>query len=84
MGLSLWFFMTPVVYPSPTEGWAALVTKLNPVSPLLVTTRQWLTGAELTQLGPFVAVTVITLVFSLIGWIVYRLAMPYLIERIGS
>jgi len=84
MGLSIWFFVTPVIYPTPTGGWAALMTKINPVTPLLVTTRQWLTGAELTQFGPFVVVAVATLVFSLCGWIVYRLAMPHLIERIGS
>jgi lipopolysaccharide transport system permease protein len=84
MALSLWFFVTPVVYPTPTSGWAAFVTKLNPVTPLLVTTRQWLTGAELTQLGPFIMVFAATLLLSLFGWIVYRLAMPHLIERIGS
>lgn len=84
IALSIWFFITPVVYPSPAGGWAALVTNLNPVTPLLVTSRQWLTGAELTQLGPFWAVTAITLVLTLLGWVVYRLAMPYLIERIGS
>jgi len=84
MGLSIWFFVTPVIYPTPTGGWAALMTKINPVTPLLVTTRQWLTGAELTQFGPFVVVAVATLILSLCGWIVYRLAMPHLIERIGS
>jgi lipopolysaccharide transport system permease protein len=73
-----------VIYPTPTEGWAALVTQINPVTPLLVTTRQLLTGAELTQLVPFVTVTVVTLVLSLLSWILFRLAMPHLIERIGS
>jgi lipopolysaccharide transport system permease protein len=84
MAISLWFFITPVIYPMPTVGWAALIMQINPVSPLLVTTRQWLTGAELTQLGPFIVVTVLTFLLSLFGWIVYRLAMPHLIERIGS
>lgn len=84
MALSIWFFVTPVIYPTPTGGWAALMTNINPVTPLLVTTRQWLTGSELTQFGPFVVVVAATLVLSLFGWIVYRLAMPHLIERIGS
>jgi lipopolysaccharide transport system permease protein len=84
MGLALWFFFTPVIYPSPTEGWAALVTKLNPVTPLLVTARQWLTGSELTQLGSFAMVSLATLVIFLFAWVVYRLAVPHLIERIGS
>ena len=84
MAISLWFFVTPVIYPTPTGGWAALITQINPVTPLLVTTRQWLTGAELTQLGPFLIVVTATLVLGLFGWIIYRLAMPHLIERIGS
>ena len=84
MAISLWFFVTPVIYPPPAGGLAALITRINPVTPLLVTTRQWLTGAELTQLGPFLVVVIVTLILSLFGWIVYRLAMPHLIERIGS
>lgn len=84
MIIGLWFFVTPVIYPSPTSGWAALVTKLNPVTPLIVTSRQWMTGAELTQLGSFVAVATVTMGLSLFGWVVYRLAVPHLIERIGS
>lgn len=84
MAISLWFFVTPVIYPSPTSGWAALVTKCNPVTSILVTTRQLLSGSELTQLAPFIAVASVTLILSLFAWVVYRLAMPYLIERIGS
>ena len=84
MALGIWFFVTPVIYPAPTEGWAALVTNLNPVSPLLVTTRQWLTGGELTQFGSFVTVSAATLVVFLFAWVAYRLAVPYIIERIGS
>ncbi len=84
MVISLWFFVTPVIFPTPTGGLAALVTRLNPVTPLLVTTRQWLTGGELTQFVPFMTVTLTTLALSLLSWILYRLAMPHLIERIGS
>ncbi|HKI46867.1 MAG TPA: hypothetical protein VKA08_16170 [Balneolales bacterium] len=84
MIISLWFFVTPVIYPSPIEGWAALVTRLNPVTSLLVTTRQLLTGGELTQIVPFMAVTAATVVLSFFSWVLFRLAMPYLIERVGS
>ena len=84
MTITLWFFVTPVIYPTPTGGLAALVTRLNPATPLLVTTRQLLTGGELTQFGSFVMVSLVTLALLLFGWIVYRLAIPHLIERIGS
>ena len=84
MALSLLFFLTPVIYPTPTGGWAALLTKLNPITPLLVTTRQWLTGVAPTQLGAFAVVVALTMFLGLFSWVVYRLAMPHLIERIGS
>ena len=84
MIMSLWFFVTPVIYPTPTEGSALFVTQLNPVTPILVTTRQMLSGGELTHLVSFTVVAAVTLIFSMFAWVIYRLAMPYLIERIGS
>ena len=82
--IHLWFFITPVVYPPPTSWPANLVAQFNPVSPLLVTTRQWLVGGRTTDLGGFIVVSGVTLVLLVAGWLLYRLAMPYLIERIGS
>lgn len=84
MALSLGFFVTPVIYPPPTEGWGAMLTNLNPITPLLVTTRQLLTGSELTHLSPFVLVSLAILVLFLFAWVAYRLAVPHIIERIGS
>lgn len=80
----LWFFLTPVVYPTPTQWPASLLVLINPVSPLLVTARQWLTGTEATHITAFLLVSSLTVVLICVGWLVYRLAMPHLIERIGS
>jgi len=80
----IWFFLTPVVYPAPTQWPASLLAQANPASSLLVTARQLLTGTELTHLPAFFIVTVLTVVLSCFGWLIYRLAMPHLIERIGS
>lgn len=80
----IWFFLTPVVYPAPTAWPSSLLSQLNPASPLLVTTRQWLTGGETTHLPAFVIVTALTIGLSFLGWMIYRMAMPHLIERIGA
>ena len=80
----VWFFLTPVVYPAPTQWPASLLSQLNPASSLLVTTRQWLTGTEVTHLPAFVVITTLTVILFFFGWLIYRLAMPHLIERIGS
>jgi lipopolysaccharide transport system permease protein len=81
---TLWFFLTPVVYPPPTTWPASLLAQLNPVSPLLITTRELLTTGAVSQPANFVLVTGMALVLMLPGWVLYRVAMPHLIERMGA
>lgn len=82
---SLWFFMTPVVYSPPTKWPASLLVQVNPVSPLLITTREWLTtGTTSPQLDGFMIISGITFGLILVGWVLYRIAMPHLIARIGA
>jgi len=80
----MWMFLTPVVYPPPT-GWpASLLSSLNPVSPLLITTREMITTGNFTHLTGFIVIIGLTLTLLFIGWILYRLALPHLIERISA
>ncbi len=80
------FFMyvTPVVFAMPTSGTMARVFELNPTTPLVLTCRAWLTGAESPMLVPFLAVTAGALVLLFFGMILYRLALPILIERLST
>jgi hypothetical protein len=48
------------------------------------TRLRWLTGAPPEFLGAFVVVNLLTLVLLLLVWVVYRLAMPILIERMSA
>lgn len=77
-------YLTPVVFLIPEEGWSALVFQANPLTPLIVTTRQWLTGMPTDQLGYFMLVNSVTLLLLLVFWGIYRLAMPILIERMSA
>jgi lipopolysaccharide transport system permease protein len=81
---SFGFFLTPIVYPVPTRGLFALVVNLNPVTPLLVTTRELVTGRTLSQPVAFAAVTALAIVLLLAGWIAYRVSMPIVLERSKS
>lgn len=76
--------LTPVIYPPPKTGIGAWMATWNPVSPVLVTARDWLTGQAPLYLGGFTAVTVGSLVLLAIAWFAYRLTMPILIERMGG
>lgn len=77
-------YITPVVFPMPKDGWAATLFNINPLTPLILTTRDWLTGLSPEHLGTFVLVNLATCVLLLCVWIIYRLAMPILIERMSA
>ena len=79
-----WMLLTPVVYPPQMGGIAGWLATWNPVSPLIVTARECLTGQTLTMLGPFFVVTAASLLLILVGLIGFRIAMPHLIERMGG
>lgn len=79
-----WMLLTPIVYPVPKSGAGAIIAQLNPVSPLVICTREWLTQGATTQLAPFLLIAASTLVLLFLGWIFYRLTMPIIIERMGG
>lgn len=80
----LWLFLTPVVYPVPTQGIFSSIVKFNPVTPLLVTTRELATTGVISDPQGFWLVSVIAMMALFIGWVLYRQAMPYVIERISA
>lgn len=83
MVLTFWMFMTPVVLTIPESGLLATVMRWNPVSSVLDTTRSWLVGIEPTFLLESLIVTGCSLFFLVIGWILYRVALPHVIARLG-
>ena len=77
-------FITPVLYAPPTTGFAAQVAGLNPLTPLVLATRDWLTLGTTVYVLPFVIVSTVALTLLFLGWMIYRLALPHLIVRIGN
>lgn len=88
MGLTLatsfWLFLTPVVYPVPGEGLFGNIVKFNPVTPLLVTTRELATTGTMSNAPGFWIASVFAILGLLVAWIIYHLAIPYVVERISS
>ena len=80
----LWFFVTPVVYPPPVNFPFSLLAVLNPVSPILNGTRDLATRGTLNDPGLFFGITALSLLILTATWIIYRLAIPILIERMSS
>lgn len=81
---TVWLLLTPVVYPPLTNWPASLLSSLNPVSPLLVTTREMLTQGSFSQVTGFMVVSSTTCILLFLVWVLYRLALPHLIERMGA
>ncbi|NJR59645.1 MAG: ABC transporter permease [Cyanobacteria bacterium CRU_2_1] len=81
----LWLFLTPVIYPIPQKGGMfGLIVKFNPVTPLLVTTRELATKGVISDPQGFWIASLISIGGLLFAWLTYRLAMPFVIERISS
>jgi len=79
-----WFFLTPVIYPVTEITLASSLISLNPVTPVLVTTRDWITSNDPQFLLEFIIVSFVTGIFLIAGWLLYRLAMPHLVSRISA
>jgi len=84
LATGFWMLLTPVVYPPPATNPGALLARWNPVSPVLLTARDWFTGAPAAHLSGFLLVTCASVVLLLAAWLLYRLTMPILVERMGA
>lgn len=82
--IQFWFFVTPVVYPPPTSFPFNLIVTLNPVSPILIGARDLLTLGTMSSSGAFLLVSGLTLTWLLGAWVLYRLSLPIIIERMSS
>jgi lipopolysaccharide transport system permease protein len=75
--------ITPVVFVPPASGRFAAIVAVNPLTPLIVTTRNWLTSEAAllqTQFWVVAACALTAIVFGLLGM---RLVAPFAIERVS-
>jgi lipopolysaccharide transport system permease protein len=77
-------YLSPVVFPLATSGWTATLMRLNPLTPLILNARAWFTGQPSQLLGYWGLAVGCSSLLLLAAMLVYRLAMPILIERMSS
>ena len=77
-------YLSPVVFPLASKGWTGRLMKLNPLTPLILNARAWFTGQPPQLLGEWALAVGGSAVLLLLVWMVYRLAMPILIERMTA
>ena len=75
-------FLTPVIYPPPTQWPKVLINYLNPVSPFIIATRDLTTIGTLSQPDGLFYASVAGLVVFLVAWRIFHLAMSRIAERV--
>lgn len=81
--LAFGMLLTPVVYPPPESGIAHVISSWNPLTPLVVASRDWLTLGHSPYAFSLVVVTLCSVTLLIIALIGLRIAMPRLVERMG-
>ncbi|MBG30837.1 MAG: polysialic acid transporter [Opitutae bacterium] len=86
MGLAtgIWMLLTPALYPPPKDGFAAVLAQWNPVSPALLTARNWLISQPTPHMENFLIVAGVSSIVAISGFLFYRISMPHLIGRMGA
>ena len=84
MGLSFLMYITPVVYAIPEEGIMKTIMEINPFTPLILTTRDFLTGNSPEFLLYFLLLILVSLPLLFLGLIIYRISIPVIVERLSA
>ncbi len=81
MGFSFLMYITPVVYAVPDEGLMRTVMEINPFTPIILTSRDLITGASPEYLTYYFVVLGLSLPLFFLALMSYRISIPIIVER---
>jgi lipopolysaccharide transport system permease protein len=84
MGLSFLMYATPVVYAIPKTGILKTLMEMNPLTPLLATTRNLLFGQNIDFMMYYFGVFGVCIPLFFIGLVFYRISIPIIVERMSA
>ena len=84
MFIPFWMIITPLIYVPPTTFPGTLLNWVNPASPLLLVSRDFLLMGHTTHGDIGLIFGLLSIPLLLIGLIVYRISLPILIERMPN
>ncbi|QDV82918.1 ABC transporter permease [Planctomycetes bacterium TBK1r] len=76
-------YLSPVVFPPPRSGIASVVIAWNPMTPILMGTRDILTSGDTQHLMPMAAILVAASIICVLSTVAIRIVMPHLVARMG-
>lgn len=77
-------FLTPAAYTPPRDGLLGLITAWNPLTPLILTARDLVVLGTSSHFSTALLLTAAGIPAVFLSWVAFRLAMPILVERMGS
>jgi len=83
-GMQFLMYATPVVYTIPKEGIMKTIMSWNPITPIVLTTRDLIVGFDPEHINYFIAVMLLSLPLLVIGLVFYRISIPVIVERLSS
>ncbi len=84
LGLGFLMYTTPVIYTIPKEGLLKTLMEINPLTPLLLITRNLLVGQSLEYLTFYFLIIVCCIPLFFIGLVFYRISIPIIVERMSA
>jgi lipopolysaccharide transport system permease protein len=83
-GLKFVMYVTPVVYAIPKSGIMKTVMEWNPLTPIILTARDFAVGMPPAYLTYFLIVIASCIPLFFIALVFYRISIPILVERMSA
>ncbi|GAA3571893.1 ABC transporter permease [Snuella lapsa] len=84
LGMRFLMYVTPVVYVVPQTGVLKTLMELNPLTPLLVVSRNVVVGLPLDYLDYYLAIMLCCIPLFFVALLFYRVSIPIIVERSGG
>lgn len=81
VGFSFLMYITPVVYAVPKEGIMKTIMEMNPFTPIVLISRDVITGAQPDYLYYYFILLSLTIPLFLLALLSYRISIPIIVER---
>jgi len=84
MSLGFLMYATPVVFAIPKEGVLKTIMEINPLTPLILTTRNLLVGQSSEYISYYLIIMAACIPMFFLGLIFYRISIPIIVERMSA
>lgn len=84
LGSQALMYLTPVVYPTPDGGFLRILANVNPLTPFIQVPRNWFNGLPSGDINTYLIWIGLSVLLGFFGWMLFRITMPIIVERIGA